>query len=281
MSEDTSNTSLGQETAEATSNEQETEQVTETVEETPDVSLDDLMGITEEDYAEFSENAQHKGMKPLHEWMKHVPEDVRKHIANIRSSYTQKTQALAAQRAELENARKEMEQQLLEYKQTTLDNPMLEQMKALAANEDELDLYSKEGIQAAIQREAAKMLKQHLEPAQNKMKQEMEIRRREMALQEFKSANPDLTSPEMKLPIAQLLMERPELKLEDAYYIVKSKLATERALQAEQEALRQRTERRSTLSKTSTGKATTPSGTPKFRDAWEAYQYHKSLQDKK
>jgi len=89
----------------------ETVETTETVDPTAEtvsmtleelLSIDDLMDINEEQFEEFTEEANHKGMKPLHEWMQHIPEDVRKHVANIRSSYTRKTQELAQMRKDLE-----------------------------------------------------------------------------------------------------------------------------------------------------------------------------------
>ena len=276
---DKSNTSTGQETAD-TSTEQVTEQVMMKDENGNDVSLDDLMNLTTDDYEEFGEE-NHKGMKPLHEWMKNVPSDVRKHIANIRSSYTRKTQELAEQKKALEEQSRTLKQQLLTTQELNLNNPMLEQMRGIASQTDELDLYTEEGIQAAIQREAAKMVEKMLAPAQEQMRFELEVKRREMALQDFKSQHPDLLSQEIKLPVAQLLMERPELKLEDAYYIVKAKVEATKAQQIQQEAAAVRSSRKETLTKTSTGTASNPSGTPKFRDAWEAFQYHKAQAAKK
>ena len=58
-------------------------------------------------------------------------------------------------------------------------------------------------------------------------------------------------------------------------------VGVEKAKVEREEISRQRSSRRETLRKTSTGKSVTPSGTPKFRDAWEAYQYHKSQTAKK
>jgi hypothetical protein len=77
-----------------------------------------------------------------------------------------------------------------------------------------------------------------------------------------------------------MLMERPELKLEDAFYIVKAKVDAQK-LKSEREAMaQQKSSRRDSFAKTSTGKNTNPSGTPKFKNAWEAYQYHKSLNER-
>lgn len=275
------NTPVGDGTVEETENttEQDTEQDTEQVEEQvltmDDITIEDLLGITEEDYEEFAEEANHKGMKPLHEWMKHVPEDVRKHIANIRSSYTRKTQEIAQQRRELEEAKAQM----LNQRQSVLDNSTVKHFEQ-HITEEEYDPYTAEGMQAEIKRQAALMLKQMMEPAQQKMQQEIEMERRTMALQQFKQQHPDLVSPEMKMPIAQMLAERPELKLEDAYYIVKSKMDNARASENADLERTRKSNRKSTLKSTSVGRSVSPSGTPKFRDAWSAYQWHKSQENK-
>jgi len=276
------NTPVGDGTVEETENtteeavtEQDTEQVEEQVLTMDDITIEDLLGITEEDYEEFAEEANHKGMKPLHEWMKHVPEDVRKHIANIRSSYTRKTQEIAQQRRELEEAKAQM----LNQRQSVLDNSTVKHFEQ-HITEEEYDPYTAEGMQAEIKRQAALMLKQMMEPAQQKMQQEIEMERRTMALQQFKQQHPDLVSPEMKMPIAQLLAERPELKLEDAYYIVKSKMDNARAVENADLERTRKSNRKSTLKSTSVGRSVSPSGTPKFRDAWSAYQWHKSQENK-
>tara|TARA_R110000803_G_scaffold145092_7_gene210951 strand:+ start:1059 stop:1901 length:843 start_codon:yes stop_codon:yes gene_type:complete len=275
------NTPVGDGTVEVTENTTEettTEQDTEQVEQVltmDDITIEDLLGITEEDYEEFAEEANHKGMKPLHEWMKHVPEDVRKHIANIRSSYTRKTQEIAQQRRELEEAKT----QVLNQRQSVLDNSTVKHFEQ-HITEEEYDPYTAEGMQAEIKRQAALMLKQMMEPAQQKMQQEIEMERRTMALQQFKQQHPDLVSPEMKMPIAQMLAERPELKLEDAYYIVKSKMDNARTLENADLERTRKSNRKTTLKSTSVGRSVTPSGTPKFRDAWSAYQWHKSQENK-
>ena len=83
------------------------------------------------------------------------------------------------------------------------------------------------------------------------------------------------------MPIAEMLRARPELRLEDAFYIVKAKVDAGKVAEERKELEKQRTSRRQTLRKTSTGKSVSPSGPPKFRDAWAAYNYHKSQQAKK
>ena len=237
------------------------------------MTIDELLGINEEDYEEFQEDANHKGMKPLHEWMKHIPEDVRKHVANIRSSYTQKTQELAEMRRQLDTERAE----LMRQQDMAVNNPFLKEAEKALENQEENDLYTAEGMQAEIKRQAAQMLKEMMQPA----REEIQMKQRRLQLENFKTENPELMQDEYRMPVAEMLRARPELTLEDAFYIVKAKVETQKAKEEREQMSRQRSSRRETLRKTSNGKSVTPSGTPKFRDAWEAYQYHKSQTAKK
>jgi len=66
------NTSVGDETAEAAP---QTETIEETIE---NFTLDDLMNYSQDRDPLFTDDAQHKGMRPLNEWIHNVPEDVRK-----------------------------------------------------------------------------------------------------------------------------------------------------------------------------------------------------------
>lgn len=281
------NTTSGTETVETVeenveTNEVEAEEV-ETAETDTDDSVDvgeeelmtieELLGLNEEDYDEFTEDANHKGMKPLHEWMQHIPEDVRKHVANIRSSYTRKTQELSEMRKALDSERSE----LMRQQDHAVNNPFLKQAEKELAIDEEYDLYTPEGMQKEIKRQAAQMLQEMMKPAQ----EEMQIKQRRIQLEQFKTENPDLMDDQYRLPVAQMLQERPELKLEDAFYIVKSKVDAQKLKVEREQVAKQRSSRRETLRKTSGGKSVTPKGTPQFRDAWEAFQYHKSLNSKK
>lgn len=233
-----------------------------------DLTIDDLLNLGADADPLFTDDANHKGMKPLHEWVGHLPEDVRKHVANLRSSYTRKTQEIANLRKELEQERQELQNQ----REATLNNPAYQRAVEVANNQEEFDLYDPEGMKKEIERQAAIQLKQMLAPA----REELLMKQRRMELDNFKSQHPEITSDEYRLPIAKMLTERPELRLEDAYYIVRAKVDAEKssALKAELEA--EKAARRSALMKTASGKATKPNGTPKFRSAWEAYQYHKA-----
>tara|TARA_R110000787_G_scaffold47357_4_gene114634 strand:+ start:172 stop:1011 length:840 start_codon:yes stop_codon:yes gene_type:complete len=237
------------------------------------MTIEELLGLNEDDYDEFTEDANHKGMKPLHEWMQHIPEDVRKHVANIRSSYTQKTQELSEMRKALDSERSE----LMRQQDHAVNNPFLKRAEEELVTDEEYDLYTPEGMQKEIKRQAAQMLQEMMKPAQ----EEMQIKQRRIQLEQFKTDNPDLMDDQYRLSVAQMLQERPELRLEDAFYIVKSKVDSQKLKVEREQVAKQRSTRRETLRKTSGGKSVTPKGTPQFRDAWQAFQYHKSLNSKK
>jgi hypothetical protein len=232
------------------------------------LSVDDLLGLNSDVAPEFEEDVNHTGLKPLHEWMKHLPEDVRKHLANIRSDYTKKSQQIASMKKQLEDERRSLSNQ----KEATLNNPLARRAAQIAANEEEYDLYDPEGMKKEIERQSAKMLSEMLKPA----REEIMLQQRKIALNDFKRENPELTNPEYRLEIAKMLQDRPELKLEDAFYIVKSKMDSAKSREAAKVVAAQTQGRREALQKTSNGSATVPKGSPKFRDAWEAFQYHKA-----
>ena len=167
--------------------------------------------------------------------------------------------------------------ELMRQQEMAVNNPFLKEAEKALENQDENDLYTAEGMQAEIKRQAASMLKEMMQPA----REEIQMKQCRMQLENFKTENPELMQDEYRMPVAEMLRERPELSLEDAFYIVKAKVGVEKAKVEREEISRQRSSRRETLRKTSTGKSVTPSGTPKFRDAWEAYQYHKSQTAKK
>lgn len=231
------------------------------------MTLDDLLNIDEQQYPEFAPDTNHTGMKPLHHWMQHVPEDVRKHIANIRADYTRKSQEISNMRKSLE----EKEAEIYRKNEHIMRGPLAEKLKEINV-EEQYDLFDPEGMKAEIQRQAGLMLKQMLEPAQK----ELEVQQRKLQLDTFKKENPEITDPAYRTPILELLAQRPELKLEDAFYIVKAKVGSQ-ALDAERFKLAEaKAARRDTALKSSVGSRTAVAAAPKFKNAMEAYNWHKA-----
>lgn len=223
------------------------------------VSLDDLIN------ADFGDDpvmqGTHKGIPDYKKILEHIPENGRKLVQNLRASYTQKTTEIADLRRQLEQERAALARDRELMTNSEWANAVREQAAAPLQH----DAWSDEGLQERINKQAAEQMARLLQPLQ----QDLEAQRRQVALESFKSQHPDLTSDEMRVPIAKMLIERPELKLEDAYHIVKGQLVTT-------QAVAQRQAQKETLLKTSTGNAVRNGETPKFKDAWSAYQWHKT-----
>ena len=227
-----------------------------------ELSLEDLAA------ADFGDDpamqGTHKGIPDYKEVLKHIPENGRKLVQNLRASYTQKTQEIAELRKSLEAEK----QNLLKQREMLSESEFAKNVREIANKPIESDPWSDEGLQERINQKAAQMMQQMLEPLQ----QDLAVQKRQVALESFKAKHPDMVSDELRVPIAKLLMERPELKLEDAYYLVKGQRSIEQSAQEKQV----RQVQKEVLKKTSTGNAVRNAEPPKFKSAWEAYQYHKA-----
>jgi len=224
-----------------------------------ELSLDELVGADYDDHPELK--GGHKGLPDYKKILEHLPENGRKLLGNLRASYTQKTQEIADLRKQLEAERVQLERD----RKLMTESEFAQHVREQAAAPLQHDAWSDEGLQERINKQAAQMMQQMLTPLQ----QDLEAQRRQVALDAFKGQHPDLTSDEIRMPVAKMLMERPELKLEDAYFIVKGQVSRQTS-----EAVR--TAQRETLKKTSTGNAVRNAAPPKFKDAWSAYQWHKT-----
>ena len=241
----------------------------ETVVETPangavaqeleDIDLSELVGAGYDDHPELK--GGHKGLPDYKKILEHLPENGRKLVGNLRASYTQKTQELAQLKEQLDQERVA----LARDRELMTKSEFAQKVQEQAAAPLQHDPWSEEGMQERIQKQAAQMMQQMLAPLQ----QDLEVQKRQVSLDSFKSQHPDLTSDNVRMPVAKLLMERPELKLEDAYFIVKGQLTRQQSVAAV-------AAQRETLMKTSTGNAVRNAAPPKFKDAWSAYQWHKT-----
>lgn len=212
---------------------------------------------------------EHKIGIPYDQVLKHIPENGRKVIQNLRASYTKKTQELAAERAELESLR----QKLTSQQALMSDSPFAKKVRELADDKTDHDIWDENGRKSQIKKEAAQMMQELLKPLQDEVVKE----RRALELERFKSHHPDL--PDLRVDIAKLLMDRKELKLEDAYYIVKAKRESVKSEEDKAVQMEKRATSRDALYKTSSGKRVESSGLtpPKFKDAWSAFQWHKQF----
>lgn len=228
-------------------------------EEVDDINLEELVGPTYDEHPDLK--GGHKGLPDYRKILEHLPENGRKLVGNLRASYTQKTQEIAALKAQLEQERVALQRDRELMTKSEFAAKVKEQAEAPLQH----DPWSDEGLQERVQKEAAQMMQKMLAPLQ----QDLETQKRQMALDSFKSQHPDLTSDDIRVPVAKLLVDRPELKLEDAYFIVKGQLARQQADAA-------KAAQREILKKTSTGNAVRNAAPPKFKDAWSAYNYWKA-----
>lgn len=224
-----------------------------------EVSLDDLMN------ADFGDDpvmtGTHKGIPDYKKILEHIPENGRKLVQNLRASYSVKTAEIAELRRQVEAERAELGRQ----RELLTSSEFATSVKAAAEAPLQHDAWSDEGLQERINKQAAEQMAKMLAPLQ----QDLMAQKRQLALESFKAEHPDLTTPEMRVPIAQLLVARPELKLEDAYHIVKGQTA-----KLQNDAAR--AQQRATLQKTSTGSAVQSGQMPKGGSAWENYQWLKA-----
>jgi len=216
-----------------------------------DAALNELLGL--EDPVFSQEN--YTGMRPLSELIRVLPEDTKKQLANLRGSVTRKEQALAAERKALTDLRAQLDSER---------KAILESVNSYKAPEGEIDLWSEEGQAAAIERKVAEKLQAMYKPMQDQLIQAEQARKAE----QFVLQNPDVrTDTEIKSGVAKLLMEREELSLEDAYYIVKAKVLDKRTRDASTQRAQTIQNQRGALSKTSTGGPGVGVGTPSFKNA--------------
>jgi hypothetical protein len=259
-------TPIGDTSSEAVENEDLASEHSVTDEEI-NMTLDELLALSEEDEPLFREGANHKGMKPLAHWLNHMPEDVRKHVANLRNDYSKKTQALAQERREIERLRSELTQ----TKQGFVDGALSKLTQGI--DEDtKFDMWDEEGMKGEIKRQAQLMLRDMMQPA----REQIEGEKRRQELDSFKNNNPELSDPQYRKEIVGLLTQRPELKLEDAFYITKAKLEGDRIKREREESIRLKGMKREVFTKSSGGSRTTPQGNPQFSSAVEAYEYWKA-----
>jgi len=194
-----------------------------------------------------------------------LPDDAKTLIGNLRADYTRKTQELAQQRKELEAQMKAL-----------TDGEFFKKVREQASQPDvELDPYRTETFEARIQQEVARRMQEAFAPLQ----QQQELQMRQMKLNEFKTAHPDLD--DMKHDVADLLKSNPSLSLQDAYFITKGKKSSERLSALEQENAERKARMREIGLKIGQGKDVNPNKPPKGLKGFELYQWFERQKSKK
>jgi len=159
----------------------------------------------------FQQEADYKGVN-YQEVVGALPDDAKKLVHNLRSSFTRKTQELAEDRKALAAARSALDAQ----RATLIESNFFKDVSEKAEKEvKNFDPYDNKSVEARIEQEVALRMKQMLEP----IREANETQQRQSRLDSFKSEHPDLEG--MKSDVANVLMANEHLNLEQAYWQVK------------------------------------------------------------
>ena len=243
-----------------------TDTTADTTAEAPAFDIADF-AAAEFEHEEMS--GEHRGLPGYQKILDQMTPDGRRTVQNLRASYSRKTAELSDMRRELEAQRAELRRQSALLSESSATAAIAEKA---AADPTGFDPWSEEGLTALIEHRAAQMMQQMLAP----MQADLAGQRRRAELDTFKAEHPDMTAdPEIKSRIVDMLKSNPDMKLETAYWAARGRVHANREQTAREQSNAQRAAARQTLSATSTGKAINGNTrAPKFRSAWQAYQWH-------
>ena len=194
-----------------------------------------------------------------------LPDDAKTLLGNLRADYTRKTQELAQQRKELEAQMKAL-----------TEGEFFQKVKERAGQEDvALDPYDTKSFESRIEQEVARRLQDMFEP----VRQQQELQMRQMKLQEFKTAHPDLE--DMKTEVADLLKSNTNLTLQDAYYTAKGKKTSSELAQLRDEVAERKAKMREVGLKIGQGTSANPNRPPSGLKGFELYQWFERQKAKK
>ena len=138
-----------------------------------------------------------------------------------------------------------------------------------------MDPYDTKSFESRIEQEVARRLQDMFEP----VRQQQELQMRQMKLQEFKTAHPDLE--DMKTEVADLLKSNTNLTLQDAYYIAKGKKTSSELAQLRDEVAERKAKMREVGLKIGQGTSANPNRPPSGLKGFELYQWFERQKAKK
>ena len=184
-----------------------------------------------------------------------LPEDAKKIVANLRSSYTKKTQEYA----ELRKKATEERAAIAAQRKALFDSESFQKLEEAAKKDpSEWDPYSQDSFESRVKQEVAVQMKNVLEP----MRERQALQTRQNELRSFKESNPDLV--EYKHDIAKLLVENKHLALEDAYWQVKGRKLAAQEKETASELTRYKKAAKSAGLKVGGASRGSASGIPKY-----------------
>ena len=219
----------------------------------PDPKIEELL-TAEFDGPILSSNENHTGIN-YKEVVNSLPDDAKKIIANLRSSYTRKTQELAEQQKIMQQHVDEIQAN----RSALFDSEFNKAIEDSASSEKKnLDPFNPKTIEDRIQQEVAKRMQDMLKP----MKQAHQLQQQRMKLDAFKREHPDLDG--MKKEVAKVLTDHKGMNLEQAYWVVKGKKLDEQSRQQADELGRYKAAARSAGLKVGGANRGTNRGVPQY-----------------
>lgn len=199
--------------------------------EAPEANIEELATAEiDDDIVNGDEN--YKGID-YNQVINDLPEDAKKIVANLRRSFTTKSQEVAEQRKKLEAVAADLASQ----REALIQSDFFEDIKEKSVPEDgaTFDPYDPTSVEKRIEKEVALRLRQMLEP----MHAEHRVQQQKNQVAAFKQQHPDLE--DIKMDVAAALRQHEHLSLEQAYWQVKGqKLAgQEKETKAELKRYRQ------------------------------------------
>ena len=195
---------------------------------------------------------------------KEQPEPVQRAMAEMRKAFTRKTQELAAERRKLEA-----------QNQALMHSGLMDELTAQAGSmPEDFDPFNPEHIKQVIESKVASRLKEVLEPL-HKQNQQHEAKAR---YENFKEQHPDLLQDaNVKKGVYDALQKDPSLKLEQAYWMVKGRMADAAQQKAlSRAALQRRAAQRAALVTDRGVRPGKPVLSPDLKDA-SAYEIYQAL----
>ena len=196
------------------------------------------------------------------------PEPVQRAMAEMRKAFTRKTQELAAER-----------RKLTAQNQALMQSGLMEELTAQAgATPENFDPFNPEHIKQVIESKVASRLKDVLEPLHKQNKQH----EAKAKYQSFKEQHPDLLQNDsVKKGVYDALQKDPSLKLEQAYWMVKGRMADKAQQQAfNRAALQRRAAQRAALVTDRGVRPGKPVLSPDLKDA-SAYEIYQTLKSQR
>ncbi len=226
----------------------------------------------------------HKIGKSYDEVLKHATPEVKALVANLRKLTTTKTTEAARLVSEAQAARAKdnaalaTERARFEAMHTAEFKANLDRLKASAA---EADPFTAEGQEAIAEAKAAALFEKMMAPEREAAKVAAEAAKLEAQKAQwaaFVAQNPDIKEPAVRARVAAILKAKPHFDLEEAYQWQRGETHTAEAQRLKAEANMTVEQRAKLLALTGGGGAgggSTPAK-PKFRNAVEAYEWHKA-----